>query len=698
MKKIISLIMTIMIGASLVGCGSGESTNDNHGDETVTPNEEVSYTITFDTNGGSSVDSITLDSNDEINLPASTKAGYVFAGWYLESGLLTAYSSSVEKVDRTLYAKWELVGETNGTYEVELVTSIVMPEAGESYENGTIDQNDLDQYNTSYESFVDDINDLSINNWGGLCVKFINGVPYLEFAVSRSTVSFLTTANTTTSSVELTSYDEPLIVSGYLQGTSISSDNPTYNTAINPYRVELDSNYEVNLKLNGGNGNSVSGEHFGYLNVKINFKSVESEFIDVSNTDVLEDGIYKVDAKIAKAYSVDSASMADQFNSGYAYIEVLDGKMVMHKENAISQNYLTATDAALNEYASTATMALMNLRKFDMGAATYYEGITNDYVDFEMTYSNSNSKTFDGTMYSRYMSFTLDSIHDDYLMDVAVTGVMLSMNSGAQNMVLDINENTIVKVDSLPYALENQTFIGEELEFEMEYSYTFGTWDSNEKVYIEDFNALETNHKGNATDVIIAYSMDINSDTGFDVENLLDIRTIVETTITDTGVDFNTKVVIYLSDDITENGHYLNFVNMNAFTEYKTNGSTTIDVITTSFNINSVKNIALGDANQSFYDEAIEDGGFVMLCLSGLDPNNLSRLYSYFYTLKANGVQHFGYTNIYNPSYNVDMSKPTPNSPNPNYVAGDYVFEFTASVGESMLVTRGIAMSFSFTL
>lgn len=712
MKKLFTILLMIILGVSITGCTTIPTNDDINQNEDVTkpnedstnPNDDVetpeeeSYTLTFNTNGGNNIEPMNVDKNEIANLPTPTKNGYVFTGWYLESGLLTPYSQSVEKIDRTLYANWQLIVGANGIYDVEIITTVVMPEVNQEYENGVINQNDIDIHQKSYENFVFDMNTLEIQNWGGLSVKFINNTPFLEFNLSKSYMTFMETASTTTSNVDLEEYDVPTLVSGYLQGSSISSSNPTYNTAVNPYRVMLDGNYEVNLKLNGGTTNELSGEHFGYLNVQVIFKSLDSEFVDVSNIDVLEDGIYKVDSKIAKAYQVDSASMADNFNSGYAYIEVKDGKMVMHKENAISQNYLTSTDTALNQYGDTATMALMSLRKFNMNEETYYDGITNEFVDFEVTYSNSNSKTFDNTMYSRYINFNLDSIHDDYLMEVAVTGLMLLMNSGAQNMVLDINENTIVKVDSLPYALTNQTFVGEELELNYNYEVTFGTWDSSAKVYTNDMNALETNYKGSATDLIIAYSLDLNSENGFEEENLLDTKTTVTTTKTDTGVEFNTTIIIYLSEKITEEGHYLNFVNLNAFTEYITNGSTVIDVITTSLNINSIKNINIGETNREFYDDIVAQGEFVMLCLGGLDPNNLSRIYSYYYTILGTSGKYFGYTNIYNPDYSMDMSVPSPNSNNPTYISDDYVFEFTISNGTSFNDSRPMTGSFKFTL
>ena len=51
------------------------------------------YTITFNSNGGSSVSSIMQDYATTVSKPTDpTKVGYTFAGWYINSSLTTAYT------------------------------------------------------------------------------------------------------------------------------------------------------------------------------------------------------------------------------------------------------------------------------------------------------------------------------------------------------------------------------------------------------------------------------------------------------------------------------------------------------------------------------------------------------------------------------------------------------------------------------
>ena len=70
--------------------------------------ESKKYTVTFDTNGGSTVDKMTIEENSSITEPtAPTKEGYTFDGWYTDKELSSKYDFA-KKVSGniTLYAKW----------------------------------------------------------------------------------------------------------------------------------------------------------------------------------------------------------------------------------------------------------------------------------------------------------------------------------------------------------------------------------------------------------------------------------------------------------------------------------------------------------------------------------------------------------------------------------------------------------------
>lgn len=77
--------------------------------------EPVTITITFDTNGGSKINSVTIKKETELILPEEpTLDGYVFKGW-IDKNEMPIYNKVIFAEDTTLYAVWEKVDnkETN---------------------------------------------------------------------------------------------------------------------------------------------------------------------------------------------------------------------------------------------------------------------------------------------------------------------------------------------------------------------------------------------------------------------------------------------------------------------------------------------------------------------------------------------------------------------------------------------------------
>lgn len=114
-SKRILLFLTVLL--LTVGCKpSGESGGDgssnvdsgtSSGQISIT-SDLVQYTITFNSVGGSSVSSVTVNTGTEINKPTDpTKPGYIFDGWYYESSYVTPVLWPLEVVSSlTLYARW----------------------------------------------------------------------------------------------------------------------------------------------------------------------------------------------------------------------------------------------------------------------------------------------------------------------------------------------------------------------------------------------------------------------------------------------------------------------------------------------------------------------------------------------------------------------------------------------------------------
>ncbi len=82
------------------------------------------FTVSFNTNGGTSIEPITeVLNHDTISLPDTpTKQGYTFAGWYLEKKLVNLFTESqfIYK-DITLYAKWVTIIESSSAGDLVLI-------------------------------------------------------------------------------------------------------------------------------------------------------------------------------------------------------------------------------------------------------------------------------------------------------------------------------------------------------------------------------------------------------------------------------------------------------------------------------------------------------------------------------------------------------------------------------------------------
>lgn len=72
------------------------------------------FNVTFNTNGGSSVNLQTVNEGAKVNAPLDpTKTGYAFVGWFKEESLTTpwVFNTDIVNANITLYAKWEAIPE-----------------------------------------------------------------------------------------------------------------------------------------------------------------------------------------------------------------------------------------------------------------------------------------------------------------------------------------------------------------------------------------------------------------------------------------------------------------------------------------------------------------------------------------------------------------------------------------------------------
>ena len=111
--------------------------------EKITPSV-TEYTVSFESNGGSTVLSQTINKNGVVAEPAApTKENFVFAGWYSDQGLTSRYDFSTPVTSSfTLYAKWKepapLTTDVKVFVKVENTNELVDGKYLIAYEDGGV--------------------------------------------------------------------------------------------------------------------------------------------------------------------------------------------------------------------------------------------------------------------------------------------------------------------------------------------------------------------------------------------------------------------------------------------------------------------------------------------------------------------------------------------------------------------------------
>lgn len=138
---------TVTTTVTVKSSGGGSSGGGGGGSSVTT-----SYTVTFDTQGGSKIDSIKVNKNSTVVKPEDpTKEGYTFEGWFTDKECATAYDFDTKVTKNiTLYAKW--------TEEKGEPTDPTDPAEPDEWENPFNDVSDDDW-------FYNEVKDSVKNGW-----------------------------------------------------------------------------------------------------------------------------------------------------------------------------------------------------------------------------------------------------------------------------------------------------------------------------------------------------------------------------------------------------------------------------------------------------------------------------------------------------------------------------------------------------
>ena len=99
-------------GGEITPSTSGDTTPSTGGDSGEAGGTEqtiTKYKVTFNTNGGSSINDQNIESGKTISSVSTTKEGCTFAGWYTDSSLTKSFNVTTPIIAATtLYAKWNV--------------------------------------------------------------------------------------------------------------------------------------------------------------------------------------------------------------------------------------------------------------------------------------------------------------------------------------------------------------------------------------------------------------------------------------------------------------------------------------------------------------------------------------------------------------------------------------------------------------
>lgn len=120
------LLVSLLCATAALGVVGTTTSCTSGGNENPPVVEDVKYTVTFNSNGGSAVTALEIVEGNKITKPTNpTKEGYTFVGWYKDSALTQAWNFDTDTVttNLTLYAKWKENSQTETKVTVTFNTN-----------------------------------------------------------------------------------------------------------------------------------------------------------------------------------------------------------------------------------------------------------------------------------------------------------------------------------------------------------------------------------------------------------------------------------------------------------------------------------------------------------------------------------------------------------------------------------------------
>lgn len=475
---------------------------------------------------------------------------------YTEDGVL-AESDIAEKTITAGYA--------DGLYTAEFSFRTVLPEEGDTVGGEEFTAEALERASLLYEDFVATAESSVLSYGRGLSLRITGGKYNADIPVEQSCYYFLAEAADTASDTDLAEYDVADKIYTYKAGVTSKINNTWIWRACSD-----DLTFSFKLYADSQNDIESRTEIPGYIELTVS----PTELVSPYETAVLADGYYRAETIVEKA-DLSDVSMSNQFNDGWSYIVAENGEMTLVRQQQIPLNFMAkATDdepdgaiASVDDMSNNgaAHSAVYGIRRMKAG----FE-LTNDYLPYRTYYDGSHNRTADGKYITKFTEIPVTSLTDDYYVEVDVAGYMFNMNLGNQTCVLNILEDTIERVDSVPFDTGDDKFEGTPVTFAYEGSAEFGFvydngtepvwvpfepgspahWEGyDDDYYVPYSGAVEEMYKGGMFDILFALQGDADETTGLmDEDNMLDTELIVTPSVTDGVLTLNAEYTVYLTD------------------------------------------------------------------------------------------------------------------------------------------------------
>ena len=389
-RKFVSLlaIMFLLFTAVFVNSGcdggshgsvAGNQTQPNDSNPTPetnpspepTPTPENSFTVTFDSNGGTEIPSQSVKSGETVIMPNSpTKNGYIFIGWYnnndLEEMFLFGNEGDVVTNDITLYAGWI-----------------------ENNENLALVQYALSEIEIGY-SQGDNENNVTNNLYLPTSVEELTGVAITWITSNTDTIKTDGTVTRPQAS------DVNVILTASATSGS-ETRTKTFNVKVihnnNRVRSEIANSSVIDIQnMNKDNPRA----HISYNSEGTQVNRVQGKFSEIliENSDDALDAIQSIHSilRIADPYTELESTVINESDTGvkYRFTQVYNNKKVLGRSITISANNSGETNFLQSNFLASDILnnadltATITIDDAEQKAKEYYSGGTVT-VDSEKT-------------------------------------------------------------------------------------------------------------------------------------------------------------------------------------------------------------------------------------------------------------------------------------------------------------------------